>query len=357
MAQIKGVTIADVARAAGLSNGAVSFALRGDPRIPPATVERVRRVAERLGYRPDPRISSLMASIRRAKPLDRRETLALVWAETPRPLSRLPLNLRAFAETALRGIVARAEQLGCSVDQFWLGVDGMTPERLQKILVARGISGIVVVPAVYLTKYIALDWDWRFFAGAIVCSTECTPPLDRSVPNHFRSVWTTLGRLRAEGRARPAIILDRNVQERIHSIQLAAFLTNHPNPKAAAGYVGYGQPGKVSHLRAWLRKTAPDALIVAWQLDRPAAGALRKMAPRPCRMVTLEWHPHGVLPGVDQRLTEIAANAVDLVMAQLHRNERGAPAHPVTMMLDGIWTEKGDGGGGMVTAKPDDPIF
>ena len=343
MTKIKNVTLADVARAAGLSNGGASYALRGDPRLRPATVERARRAAERLGYRPDLRISSLMASIRRARSLDRRETLALVWAGTPRPPSRLPPHLRAFAENARRGIVARAEHLGCSVDEFWLGADGMTPGRLQRILVARGISGIVVVPVVRSTKNIALDWDWKFFAGAIVSNTDCTPPLDRSALNHFRSVWMTLERLRAEGRARPAIILDRDVQERIHSIQLSSFLGNHPDPKAAAGYVGYGQPGKVSHLRAWLRKTAPDALMVAWQLDKPAAETLRKMAPRSCRMVTLEWYPHGVLPGVDPCDTEVAANAVELVVAQLHRNERGAPARPVTTMLDGIWTENGGG--------------
>jgi hypothetical protein len=30
---------------------------------------------------------------------------------------------------------------------------------------------------------------------------------------------------------------------------------------------------------------------------------------------------------------------VDLMVAQLHRNERGVPAHPPTLLLEGEWRE------------------
>ena len=61
------VTLADVARAAGVSVAGASYALRGDRSIPARTVERVRRIAAELGYRPDLRVSSLMATIRRGR--------------------------------------------------------------------------------------------------------------------------------------------------------------------------------------------------------------------------------------------------------------------------------------------------
>jgi len=47
------VTSHDVARAAGLSQSTVSRALRDDPRVAPATRERVRAVATSLGYVPN----------------------------------------------------------------------------------------------------------------------------------------------------------------------------------------------------------------------------------------------------------------------------------------------------------------
>ncbi|MGH7945767.1 MAG: Ig-like domain-containing protein [Opitutaceae bacterium] len=36
----------------------------------------------------------------------------------------------------------------------------------------------------------------------------------------------------------------------------------------------------------------------------------------------------------------IAASAVDLVVAQLHRNDRGIPAQPSSLLLDGVWREQ-----------------
>lgn len=52
-------TIEDVARVAGVSLATVSRALRGLPNVAAVTRERVQKVAEELGYRPDPNASRL----------------------------------------------------------------------------------------------------------------------------------------------------------------------------------------------------------------------------------------------------------------------------------------------------------
>lgn len=53
------VGIVDVAREAGVSVGAASDALSGKNRLPEETRQRVRAVADRLGYRPDPAARAL----------------------------------------------------------------------------------------------------------------------------------------------------------------------------------------------------------------------------------------------------------------------------------------------------------
>ncbi|MDO3400015.1 LacI family DNA-binding transcriptional regulator [Mycolicibacterium neoaurum] len=53
------VTIRDVAEAAGVSATTVSHALNGKGEVSPATIERVRAVARRLGYRPSPTARAL----------------------------------------------------------------------------------------------------------------------------------------------------------------------------------------------------------------------------------------------------------------------------------------------------------
>ncbi len=48
------ITINDIAREAGVSKTAVSFAFNDPSQLAPATVKHIREIAERLGYTPDP---------------------------------------------------------------------------------------------------------------------------------------------------------------------------------------------------------------------------------------------------------------------------------------------------------------
>ncbi|MGH8893003.1 MAG: LacI family DNA-binding transcriptional regulator [Actinomycetes bacterium] len=75
-------TISDVARAAGVSKGAVSFALNGRPGIAPATRERIMRAASELGWTPSHRARALSSS--------RSLAVGLVVARTPETLGADP---------------------------------------------------------------------------------------------------------------------------------------------------------------------------------------------------------------------------------------------------------------------------
>jgi LacI family transcriptional regulator len=44
-------------------------------------------------------------------------------------------------------------------------------------------------------------------------------------------------------------------------------------------------------------------------------------------------------PAIDTRPDKMGAAAVELVVGQIHRNERGSPQIPHTLLLDGIWCE------------------
>jgi DNA-binding LacI/PurR family transcriptional regulator len=75
-------TIADVARAAGVSRGAVSFALNDRPGVADATRARIRTVAAELGFTPSHRGRALSSS--------RALTVGLVIARQPETLSADP---------------------------------------------------------------------------------------------------------------------------------------------------------------------------------------------------------------------------------------------------------------------------
>ena len=87
-------TITDVARAAGVSTAVVSYALNDRPGVSAATRERVLRVAEEFGWRPDVAARSV-----RGGP----NTVGLVVTDRPGTLARDPafLDLVAGARTVL----------------------------------------------------------------------------------------------------------------------------------------------------------------------------------------------------------------------------------------------------------------
>lgn len=333
------ITLADVAQAAGLSRSGASYALRGHPSIPSHTVERVRQLAEQLGYKPDLRIQALMTSIRQRQATRRQESLALVWLRTPRSSEMLPPHLACFAEAVRQGARGRAGQLGCSIEEFWLETDDLTPARLHRILRARGITGILLTTASSNTP-ITLDWDWAPFAPAIIGHTTFSPALHRAAHHHYLGVCSALRRLQDEGLRLPGAVLSRSVQDRVHNMQVAAFLANHPSPAAARDLVQFSLPSEFEGLAPWPHGHQPDSLLVSWQIQPHEEAVLRAKVPSARRIVTLDWYPYGVLPGIDPGNGSLAARAVDLVVEQLHTNTRGLPTPPANMLVEGVWRDR-----------------
>jgi hypothetical protein len=48
---------------------------------------------------------------------------------------------------------------------------------------------------------------------------------------------------------------------------------------------------------------------------------------------------HKELGGLDYRPEQLGRAAVEMVVAQIHRNERGRPAIAHTVMIDAVWIE------------------
>ncbi|HEY5769552.1 MAG TPA: LacI family DNA-binding transcriptional regulator [Terrimicrobium sp.] len=137
------VSMRDVARAAGVSKNTVSLALRNDPQIPERTRRRITDLAQRLNYRKNATVAHLLAELRRVRSPRFHSSLALLNAHAD------PHAFRAHPTipTHVRGCQRRADQLGYTLDQFWLHDAALDGPRLNKILRARGIRGVIVVDA------------------------------------------------------------------------------------------------------------------------------------------------------------------------------------------------------------------
>lgn len=142
MARAKSPTIIDVAREAGVSKSAVSRALLGQGDVSPETLERVRMVADRLGYVPNGMARGLVSQ--------RTMTLGVVLRDST-------MQFYGYLQAAMQ---RRAAQFGYEVVSV-TGVDELTADDARKALhslMALRVDGLIVssaqLPGEDLVRYV-----------------------------------------------------------------------------------------------------------------------------------------------------------------------------------------------------------
>lgn len=329
------VTLRTVARHAGLSLATVSYALREHPKIPPATRDLVAAAARELGYRPNPRVAGLMAHLRSARVRPLAERIAFVWVHASRRVTAENFYLRAV----FQGAAARAERLGFVLEEFWTDDPGMTEQRLQEIIVARGITGVLLSPVLTPETSLALDWDWSRVAAVVIGNVTWTPELHHVGHHHFFAMRTVLLELAKLGCTQPAAVVDAVIDERAKHAWTGAFFANHPEPAQARQLLHLHDAKQPRGLAAWLSQSGADALIVSTvaQLAAPGVRAFCRKARLPIAALRWPGKVQAVIGGIDQCDDLLGAQAVELLIAQLNHNERGPPRQPGMMLFPGQW--------------------
>jgi LacI family transcriptional regulator len=353
-AQPAHITTTQIATKAGVSRTTVSFALRGNPKIPAVTANRVRAAAAELGHRPNPHVAAIMAHIRRSRAVPAGERIAFVWVHTPRSESANS----SFLQHVFRGAKARAEALGYGLEQFWTAEPGMTERRLSQVITSRGIIGMLLSPLTHASEA-KLDFDWSSFAPAVIGSARWTPELHHAGHHHYLAMRMTLERLTAAGFRRPMAILETEDNERARRAWEAAFAVFHPNRSAAAELLWSGLPKDGRAVARRIKACRPDALIVSahWILDQ--LRAFKIALPPGMPVVSLYWLPTASdVGGIDQSYDLVAAHAVDLVVSQLNSNETGVPVWPRMLLFPGRWVDfTGDRSDGQTLNHAPSPLL
>jgi DNA-binding LacI/PurR family transcriptional regulator len=325
------VSMETIARKLGISKVTVSNAMRGSGRISERTRQEVLKVAEELGYRPNPLVTALMSDLRR-KRSGRRCTLGFLnffpgkedWREHP-----------TFVQFH-QGAVSRADELGYRVELHWQGEVGGNNKRLGNILYARGIPGVVLAPLP--DNAIPVDLDWSRIATVAIGHTfrVFTP---HRVSNHqFHSIRLAMDRLAERGVRRIGLVVPRMDDERVENAWVSGYIAaqlRHGLPKIAPWS---GEKFNAADVVPWVRKEKIEVVVstnhhvMRWM----KTAGLR--VPEDVGFVHLDWSAEkGAMAGVDQCSHHIGAAAVDLLIEQLNNNEKGIPERAKTVMIDGVW--------------------
>lgn len=325
-------TMKAIAREAGCSVMTVSLALRDHPRISEATRERIQKVATQLGYRPNPMVSTLMTHIRSSRPANYQSNLAFF-------AYRSVWKLHWVNRDLFDGIRARAEDLGFFVDIFWIEDYEEHPGSLEKVLRSRNIQGVIISP---LPEAGNLDrFNWKDWSAVAVGNSLLSPRIHVATHHQYHGMSLILKTLQAKGYRRIGLAMGTFVDDKVDRTWtscLAGFQLRLPVKERVPILLDDSDD---TLLARWLNKHQPDVLIGHDALvDRLRRAGVRipqdvafahlslptQLSPRKFSGLNQNWHLAG-------------AAAVDSVVAQIHRNERGLPENPKAVMVEGFWVE------------------
>jgi len=330
----KVVTLRHIADRVGVSRITVSMALREDGRISKATRERVREAAQALGYTPNPRIGELMAETARARHGGAGETLAFVTTESTRD------GWKPSGEDDYKTVACRAAEHGYRLQPWWIADPSQAPARLNQILWARGVKGVIIPNISYQCL---ADWggtlpiEWDRFCVVDVGGSLRRPLVNQVLHDHQAGLFMAIDELEALGYQRIGLCLKSVDDLRTHHRWSAAYFVW----RVLRGYESDLQPLLVDELkpaavRRWARQNRLDAIISP---GIPPLDAWGFQVPLKLGFASLHLWGSGAeaASGIDQESDEIYLAAVDMLVTLLRRHQMGVPAYPVRWKLGGRW--------------------
>jgi LacI family transcriptional regulator len=345
MAERKRPTLNTIAAEVGVSASTVSLALKGHHSIPKATRDKVLRAAKKVGYQQDANLSRLMSYLRHSHKRREHPVIAYV-TNTPRSAY---WKVNNYNKQLHNGLIQRAEFLGYKIEEFWVSDKrgGYTLKSLPRVLRARGIEAVILDPHMGM-RYD--DFDLRHFACAAICEEDVTdPPIHRATLYREQTIYDALVHLKERGYRRIGFVLPWASQHtRTHYLPfLAGFLNfqelHVPEVDRIPCFRGHDHE-EWSHAAAieWLKAWCPDMVFMLDFRIKDALDDLGLRYPEDVGLAYADWTPEQKpMAGIWQRRDRTAAHALELVDAQLRRNECGYPEVAKVVFVKGSWVPGG----------------
>jgi LacI family transcriptional regulator len=328
------ITLRDIARRLKVSHTTVSRALRNDPQISGPLREKIHETVRKMGYVPDPMLAALTH---------------YRWNKTPKPISDElawinhwpdPKRLRSFHEFDLywTGAHEEAERCGFRLEEFVIN-HALTSARLEKILLARGIRGILIPPHGNFPPEWN-DFHWNNFCvvrfgysipaprAHIVTSDQLTDGLLA-----FENIWK-------HGYRRIGLVTTPAAMTRFPAGYLFGQMKWCPDKQLKPLVIGeVGNPEDQRRLKTWMQKNKPDAILTEIRNLRSMLAQAGYEVPRDVGLSTLSVIDGGADAGIDQNSKEIGRAAVQMLISLINHNEYGLPEVCRELLVEGRWVD------------------
>ncbi len=324
----------EIANAANVSKMSVSRALSGSKGVSKATRQRIKELAKKMGYRPNPLIDTLMTHLRQRRTLSSQANLAyLSTYEGTFPNKLLYATHRAMYE----GAHQRAEELGFGFTYINWSEIASKPSRINSILHSRGVIGVAIAPVPHKDFKIPLKWD--DFSVAAIGFSFSDPPNHRSASAEHHAVLTSVEKLLALGYRQIGFCLHGG-DFRFDDTWLGSFLARQYKCRD----IGNIPPLLLETLdlksfQNWYEKYRPDCILAGGSGFYDLSQQSNLKIPEEVGLAVLNRTSECThLSGIDRNNGhQLGSMAVDLLSEQIHHNERGIPQYPQTVLTEVAW--------------------
>jgi len=328
-------SLRELARTLGLSHTTVSEALRDNPRVRNETKQKVLKAAELAGYRRNPLAGALMSEIRRSRAGTFRGVIAIIDSDG---LSKRTPNSSRYHREMILGATERAQELGF-VGEVFVGQRDISATRLDSILQSRGIRGLLLLPVHDDPDFSHLNW--AHYAGVYADYVIERPQLHSVCSDHYRALISGLNRLHALGYRRPGLVLQQHNDERLLNHWEAAFqaYVDHHADCTRLPPLILPEITREKFI-SWFKKNRPDVVlchrteVLAWMEE--CGAEIPRSHGFCCLNVMTNNTP---CSGLDLQPRVLGARGVEMVIAQIFRNEYGVPEIPSTTTIPARWVD------------------
>jgi LacI family transcriptional regulator len=341
---VRRVTLADVARAAGVHRTTVSLALRNHSGLPAPTRARLKALAEEMGYRPDPALAALNAY--RVGRAEHKNVVAVAYLQHLDPENDLGAACHGLY---LEGARAQAERLGYRLERFSVGDDGVNARQLGRILHARGIQGILI--ASFTPDMPTLELDWSRHCGVRIGHHPAGLPLNTVAHNFFQITSTAVARAYEKGYTRVGLAvsdMDTKKQAQLIGAGFELGLDSHDGLRRVprltfAAHDARGRAGIIHDLRAWARREQIEVLLSNWNFPASELATIFDGLPGRPRFYSLDAPSDDLrIGGMVQNHRLLGRHAFDQLALQMQTGAVGIPEYPVLSLIEGFWREPRD---------------
>jgi LacI family transcriptional regulator len=341
-------SLADIAGKAGSAISTVSLALRNDARVAAPKRRRIQKIAAEMGYQANPLVARLMFELRKSRKQKYVATLAVINASTmPPEIYNKISNMAAWHQ----GLQQRARQLGYTLDHFWLHDPECQPHRVERILRAKNIRGVVFQGVMVESDLKPCKAIASSIPSVVMGVHLREPPLNFITNDHYFSAFHACCQLRKAGYRRIGIVLDQWLDDVLEHRYVAGYYASHERSEKSLpvlylnGPLADVLPKENPRLEGrkkfaeWIEQHHPDACIcinsylVEWIRDL-GINIPREMG---FALLDLPRELNGIVAGMEPRSIETGMKSIDVLVGQINRGEEGLPGFQTGTMIESQW--------------------